>query len=311
MNQTSGPVKLSTPVIFLIFNRPELTSRVFQKIREAQPQKLFVVADGPRHKTEETACKNARAITEAVDWDCEVYRNYSDTNLGCRSRVSSGITWAFEKVETAIVLEDDCLPHPSFFPYCQALLDYYQDDERIMMISGDNFQDGQWRGSGSYYFSYYPHCWGWATWRRAWKYWEFSPEKWIEFRDEGFLRAICQTRFEQVYWTDIFNTLFLEDRLDSWAYPWTFNCWSQRGLTVLPNVNLISNIGFGLQSTHTSKKNRFANMDAHLLENIQHPHFVVRHPKADSYTFRYYFGGKLIGRSRWLWRKYRNRLYVK
>jgi hypothetical protein len=281
----------SNPVVFLIFRRPDLTARVFEAIRQAQPTKLFVVADGPRNEAEAELCQKARAVTEQVDWDCEVLRNYSDVNLGCRMRVSSGLNWAFEKVEEAIVLEDDCLPHPSFFTYCQELLTLYRHDERIWCISGDNFQDGQQRTPYSYYFSKYNHCWGWATWRRAWQHWEFNPQKWVEFRDEGLIQSVCEDPYEAKYWTHIFDSLFLEGRPNSWAYAWTFACWSQGGLTALPNVNLVSNIGFIDSATHTCGDSQFADMAVEDIQLISHPPFVIQHKEADSYTFNSHFGG--------------------
>jgi hypothetical protein len=283
-----------TPVVFLIFRRPDLTAQVFEIIRQAQPAKLLIVADGARNEEEAILCQQARAVTEQIDWDCQVLRNYSDVNLGCRQRISSGINWAFEQVEEAIILEDDCLPHPSFFSYCENLLDYYRDDERIMTIAGNNFQDGNQRTPYNYYFSKYNHCWGWATWRRAWKHWHFNSDKWIEFRDAGLMKFVCDSPDEEKYWTRIFDPLFLETKPNTWCYAWTFACWSQGGLTILPNVNLVSNIGFGSGGTHTFGESPYAHMSVKEIGEITHPPFVVRYIEADKYTFDYYFGGKAM-----------------
>ena len=163
-----------------------------------------------------------------------------------------------------------------------------------MVISGDNFQDGHKRTKYSYYFSKYNHCWGWASWRRAWKYWEFTPEKWIEFRDPGLMEFVCDDPYEKNYWIRIFDTLFLEGKPNSWAYAWTFACWSQGGLTALPNVNLVSNIGFGADATHTRGESKFANLPTEDIGEIYHPHFVIQHKQADMYTFDYVFGGKAM-----------------
>ncbi|MEA5452266.1 glycosyltransferase family 2 protein [Leptolyngbya sp. CCNP1308] len=287
----------STPVVLLIFRRPDLTALVFEAIRQAQPSKLLIVADGPRNKDEVELCQQARAATDNVDWDCEVLRNYSGTNMGCRNRVSSGLTWAFEQVEEAIILEDDCLPHQSFFLYCETLLKHYRHDQRIMVVSGSNYQDGQKRTPYSYYFSKYNHCWGWATWRRAWKHWELNPQKWLEFRNDGFMQSICDNSHEEKYWTEIFNTLFLEGKPNTWDYPWTFACWANNGLTVLPNVNLVSNLGFGEGATHTGGDSNLAKMSVEEILSISHPPFVVQHKAADYYTFRHVFGGTY--RKRW------------
>lgn len=158
-----------TAIVFLIFNRPEETARTFAAIKAARPSTLLVVADGPRldRAGEQELCARTRTVIDGVDWPCEVLRNFADANIGCGRRVSSGLDWAFSQVDEAVILEDDCLPDPSFFPYCDELLERYRTDERIMMVSGNNFQNGASRTWDSYYFSRLPHCWGWATWRRA------------------------------------------------------------------------------------------------------------------------------------------------
>lgn len=307
---------LKTPVVLIIFNRPDLTKKVFHTIRQAAPEKLFIIADGARFIEEEETCQQTRHIIEQVDWNCEVHKNYSDINLGCRERVSTGLTWVFQQVEEAIILEDDCLPHSSFFDYCETLIDYYRDDERIMVISGNNHQDGQKRTSYSYYFSKYNHCWGWATWRRAWNYWEFNPQKWIEFRDTGLMKFVCDNSDEVSYWTTIFNNLFIENRPNSWAYAWTFACWSQGGLSILPEVNLVSNIGFGPNATHTqNNKSQLSCLPRYDIRKIKHSPFVVRCQKADQYTFDHLFGGlerkyskTLAGKFTNLFRKIKNRI---
>src|SRR3954453_1153033 len=170
----SAPNGLETAVALLLFRRPEETARVFERIREARPRKLFLVADGPRPGNEEDAqgCEQARAVVERVDWPCDVVRDFADENLGLKKRIPRGLHRVFGEAPEAIILEDDCLPHPSFFRYCAELLERYRDDERVMMISGDNFQGGRRRTPDSYYFSRYVHSWGWATWRRAWQHFD-------------------------------------------------------------------------------------------------------------------------------------------
>ena len=280
------------PIAFLIFRRPDLTARVFEAIRQAQPHKLFIVADGARNESEAILCQQARAVTEVIDWDCEVFRNYADENLGCRKRVSSGLDWVFSQVEEAIILEDDCLPHPSFFRYCQELLDYYREDERIWCISGDNFQDGQCRGDGSYYFSNYNHCWGWASWRRAWQKYDHDLSSWEKFKDGQYLRSVLDGELEVKYWHNIFDELYKTGKPNTWDYTWTFTCWQNRGLTILPNVNLVSNIGFRSDGTHTLGESKFNNLPVQDIGNIRHPFFLMRDRPADEYTFDHVFGGK-------------------
>jgi len=279
--------QLTTPVAFLIFNRPDTTARVFEAIRQAKPPQLLVVADGPRPDRADDIekCKAARAIIEGVDWDCEVLTNYSDLNLGCKNRVSSGLDWVFDTVEQAIILEDDCLPHPSFFRFCQDLLDYYRNDQRIMAISGDNFQFGRKRTEYSYYFSRYNHVWGWATWRRAWQYYDVKMRLWQEIRDGNWLESILVESQAVKYWTKIFQTSY-DAKIDAWGYPWTFACWIQNGLTILPNVNLVSNIGFREDATHTiGSKSRVANLPVKEMNfPLKQPPFLIRDEAADSYT---------------------------
>ncbi len=286
-----------SPVVFLIFRRPDLTAQVFEKIRQAQPKQLLIIADGPRNDAESLLCNQARTITEVIDWDCEVFRNYSDVNLGCRKRVSSGLDWAFEQVEEAIILEDDCLPEPSFFRYCQELLEHYREDERIWCISGDNFQDRQWRGDGSYYFSNYNHCWGWASWRRAWRNYEHDLASWEKFRDGHYLNSILDSELEIKYWHDIFEQLYANGIPNTWDYAWTFTCWQNSGLTILPNVNLVSNIGFRRDGTHIMGDSQLANLATQDITEIFHPSFLIRDRTADEYTFDYVFGGKKIRES--------------
>ena len=281
--------QLTTPVAFLIFNRPDTTARVFEAIRQAKPPQLLVVADGPRPDRADDIekCKAARAIIEGVDWDCEVLTNYSDLNLGCKNRVSSGLDWVFDTVEQAIILEDDCLPHPSFFRFCQELLDYYRDDKRIMAISGDNFQFGRKRTEYSYYFSCYNHIWGWASWRRAWQYYDVKMRLWQEIRDGNWLESILGESQSVKYWTKILQTYY-DHKIDTWDYPWTFACWIQNGLTILPNVNLVSNIGFREDATHTiGSKSRVANLPVKEMNfPLKHPPFLMRHVEADDFTQR-------------------------
>jgi hypothetical protein len=277
---------MKTPVAFIIFNRPDTTARVFEAIRQAKPPLLLVIADGARSSKsgEAEKCVATRAIIDGVDWDCEVRTNYSDVNLGCKRRVSSGIDWVFEQVEEAIILEDDCLPHPSFFDYCDELLDKYRYDTRIMSISGDNFQFGRKRNTDSYYFSQYNHIWGWATWRRAWKHYDVDVQLWNTVRDDGWLNDILNDRSIVKVWQKNFQDVH-DGKVDTWDYQWVFACWIQSGLTILPNVNLISNIGFGADATHTkSADNEFANLPVEAISlPLQHPKFVVRNLEADKY----------------------------
>ena len=277
--------QLRTPIAFFIFNRPDTTGRVFEEIRKARPPKLLVVGDGPRADRPDEAekCQAARSTIDTVDWPCEVLTKYSDVNLGCKVRISSGLDWVFEQVEETIILEDDCLPHLSFFRFCEELLDRYRDDKRICMISGNNFQQGKIRTRNSYYFSRYTHIWGWASWQRAWKRYDVNMEVWPEIRDKGWLYEMPLKKKVMSYWTTIFENVY-KNVIDTWDYQWLFACWIQNGLSILPNVNLVSNIGFNKEATHT-KRNKCDNIKTEpMIFPLAHPRYVLRNFEADQYT---------------------------
>ena len=299
---------IETPVAFCIFNRPELTEVVFQRIAEAQPKKLYVYSDGPRpdQPGESERVDHARRIAESVDWDCDLRTNYSDINLGCKIRMSTGITWALEQNERVIVLEDDCVPGPSFFAFCESLLDRYSNDDRVMAISGNNFQREP-RTRYSYYFSKLPHCWGWATWSRAWKKFDVALTTWPEVKQQGLIEAVTDSAAEAAYYTEIFDAVY-SGRLDSWAYGWLYSCLFNHGLTALPNVNLVSNIGFGVDATHTTVNQvSQANLPAEELGELRHPPYLFRNKAADIYTFEHIFCPAQVATKQSLRRKLKNK----
>lgn len=278
--------QLKTPIAFIIFNRPDTTERVFAEIAKARPPKLLVVADGPRinRPGEAERCIQTRAIIERVNWECEVLTNFSDINLGCKNRVSSGIDWVFEQVPEAIILEDDCLPDPTFFRFCEELLERYRDDERIGMISGDNFQFGRQRTDASYYFSRYTHIWGWASWRRAWHHYDRDASVWPLLRDGGWLNTLVRKTGERKHWAKVFQDVH-EGRIDTWDYQWGLTLWAQGMLSIMPNANLISNIGFGVEATHTVAASIYADMKTEPINfPLSHPNIVLPHADADEFT---------------------------
>jgi hypothetical protein len=293
---------LRTPVVALVFNRPAKTRRVFEAIRQARPARLLVVADGPRgnHPGEAERCAQARAVVENVDWPCEVERCYAEGNLGCRQRVSSGLTWAFERVEEAIVLEDDCLPDPSFFRFCEELLERFREDRRIMMISGDNFLGGRGRTGDSYYFSRYAHVWGWATWRRAWSRYDVEMRRWPAVRDGDWLRDVLGDEALSAFWTEAFERVY-RGEIDTWDFQWVLTCWLEGGYAVMPRTNLVANIGFDDEATHTKGHRAVIGLPLQPLEfPLHHPEFVIRDAEADRMTEESMGWGRSVATVTWV-----------
>lgn len=246
-------LQLNTPIAFFIFNRPDTTQIVFETIRKAKPKQLFIVADGARNNRpgEDNLCEQTRAITENIDWECEVKRNYSQVNLGCKKRVSSGIYWVFENVEQAIFLEDDCLPSDSFFRYCQDLLEHYRDNENVMLISGNKVLYDYTLKNTSYYFSNFAHIWGWASWRRAWKHYDLNMSDWNSINQINFLKRVIPNKMGVKYWQLILDEVY-NGHINTWDYQLQYMLWKRNGLSIVPAKNLVVNIGFNnVDATHT------------------------------------------------------------
>ena len=295
---------MRTPITFLIFNRPETTAKVLEAIRQARPPKLLVVADGPRsnHPGEEEKCRATRALIDQVDWDCEILKNYSDINLGCKKRISSGLNWIFSIIDEAIILEDDCFPDPTFFRYCDELLERYRHSYQVMAINGQNLQFGRERGKESYYFSRYFHSWGWATWKRAWQFFDVDMKVWDLVPDwESKLLDMFPCQRHADYWKGIFQAVH-DGRINSWAYQWFFAIWAANGLVTTPRVNLVKNIGFGKDATHTecdARRNIYAEMSINSLRfPLSHPHIYFPSRIADEFTQETHYNPSFMTRLR-------------
>jgi len=288
----------TTPVLFLIFNRPDTTQKVFGAIKKAKPKQLFVAADGPREdkEGEKEKCKQARKVMEQIDWDCKVKTLFRDKNLGCKIAVSSAIDWFFENVEEGIILEDDCLPSQSFFWFCEILLEKYKDDMRVWHIGGCNFQDGIKRGETDYYFSAINHIWGWASWASRWRYYNVELN---QIKDDNFLRKYWKGKFLN-YWENILNRMKNKE-IDTWDYQWLFTMWYNDGLAILPNKNMISNIGFGVgarSGIRTPDKNMNREKYEIDISHITYPPLIERNMGADEYSMKeaFFFERKIIYR---------------
>lgn len=267
---------MKKPVLFIIFNRPDTAQLVFDEIRKAKPSKLYVSADGPRKDKEGEIekCQNARDIIKQVDWECEVRTLFHEKNLGCKYGPNSAIDWLFENEEDGIILEDDCVPDQSFFEFSEKMLDFYKNDERVMMICGTNYMIDTGDYDCSYFFSNYYPVWGWATWKRAWKYSDIDMKRWYDFKTSKQLEWIFSDKKIVAYYNDMFKLIC--NGFDGWDVQWWFACIFQHGLSIIPTKNLINNIG--LVGTHSNtQSDYFINPGTSSVDclNLKHPNYVT------------------------------------
>ena len=293
VSQSESPVVMGgfgVPVALFNFNRPQMTRQVFEVVRKIKPRRLLLVADGPRASKPDDArlCAEVRAIFDEIDWDCEVTRNFSDTNLGSFKRNSSGLNWVFETVEEAIILEDDCVPSLSFFPYCETLLERYRDDPRVGVISGNNFGfQNVGQKNDSYFFSVYAFTWGWASWRRVWREVDLTMSWWEPEAGREMLRALFPMKAEWNYWYDLYERIRLGIQKNAWDYQMLLSSFRHSQCCVIPRVNLVSNIGFGADATNCINENSsLQNLQRGELELLLvHPADVCRSTQVDHSLF--------------------------
>jgi hypothetical protein len=282
----------NTPILFIIFNRLRTTPKAFECIRQIQPKHLYIAADGPRLDKlgEAEVCKQTRELVlSMIDWPCEVKTLFRDENWGCGKGVSEAITWFFDQVEEGIILEDDCIPDPSFFTFCEVLLDRYRDNPKIMHIGGNNFQFGQIRGDGDYYYSAIPHIWGWATWKRAWDKYDFILKGYSEHECLKILKSCYQNDNVINYWTNIFNSMS-KGLIDTWDYQWHYIVLKNNGISISPNVNLVQNIGFGIDATHTLVEEDWnMRIITETLKSFNKPSLFSKDHAADEFTMKKIF----------------------
>jgi hypothetical protein len=276
-------------VALIFFTRLETTRQTFAAIRAAQPKTLFLICDGPRDEREAELVAAARAITNEVDWDCEVHRFFADHNYGVGVYLGLGMQWVFSHVEAAIFLEDDCVPDPTFFPFCYELLEKYQDDERVMLIAGSNFTFGL-DVPHSYYFGTYGFCWGWASWRRAFAH--YDPRVTTLPRSNAWLYDLLQHDQQAVdFWASKFAML-REGTPPTWDWAWLYAIWSQGGLSITPRTNLVTNTGFGELAINNKDPNHpFANQPTVPMKfPLVHPDLMIRNGEADAILQRAIIG---------------------
>ena len=290
--------ELAAPVLLLWFNRPGLSRRVFAAVRAARPARLYVAVDGPRpdRPAEAALCAATRAVVEeGVDWPCEVHTLFRAENLGCSRGVSGAIHWFFEQEPEGIILEDDCLPTPGFFRFCQELLTRYRHDTRVMHVGGNNLapeaEQPEAAAGEAYHFSGQVQSWGWATWRRAWQHYDFHYDQLPALRRRGTLPGMYPSWLERTYWLRKFEAMRTGPQPPhTWDYQWHFTVAANSGLAIVPAVNLVTNIGFGDDATHTfDPHDRLAQLSTgELAWPLRHPVLVLRDWARDHRQFRQY-----------------------
>ncbi|MCD6018323.1 MAG: methyltransferase type 11 [Bacteroidetes bacterium] len=268
-------MSFQVPIVFIIYNRPEKTARVFHEIKKIKPTRLFVVADGPKNDTDKTLCDNAREVLNDINWETKLEVIQSENNMGNVSRTLSGLDLVFKKVDKAIILEDDCLPDLSFFTYCETLLHHYENDEQVMHISGFNILQEIHNTAESYFFSnFIVPPWGWATWKRAWKKHNPTMDSW-QLHKKEIHPNISQEHFK--IWTDTFE--YLRIHKIGWDIPWNIDLWASKGVGIVPSRNLVQNIGFDDQATYTRIRSHFADIKAMEMQ------FPLSHPRTKKTLF--------------------------
>lgn len=280
--------ELKTAVLFLVFNRLETTKQVFEAIRLAKPLRLYIAADGAReNRKDETEKVRAvrEYIIENINWECEIKTLFRENNLGCKYAVSSAIDWFFKNEEMGIILEDDCLPSQSFFRFCEELLEHYRLDPRVQHIGGTNPFDTE-LNTNQYYFSKFNRIWGWATWRRAWENYDVEIKMWPSIKKENYHKRILGEALGNFY-EKIWDAVYL-GKIDTWDYQWML-CRMLQGIAIIPCVNLISNIGFGENSTHTANNNsKLSNLPlGEIRFPLQHEKYFVMNFEKDQSWERY------------------------
>jgi hypothetical protein len=300
---------MQTPVLLIIFNRSDTALQVLSRIKQAGVQKLYIYSDGPRQNNlnEATLLSTVQnEIQQHIDWPCELHYLFEKENFGPRIAIGRGIHWLFEHEEQGIIFEHDCLPDLSFFNFCETLLNKYASDEKIMHISGNNFQFGKTWGDGDYYFSHLNHIWGFATWKRAWKHYDVDMKAYPEFLKTNKLAQIFTNSRMQKIWKEIFDNTY-HKQLATWDYQWTFACWYNNGLSILPNKNLVSNIGFDALALNTKNPNHaVAALQTHSLTTIQHPTNKQAITAADEYTILKVFNPTI---AYFAWQKFKKLIF--
>ena len=281
------------PILFLVYNRLDCTKKSLNSILKYEPNKIYISCDGPKNNPLDKKKTNQvrRYIEKKTMKIKKVQFLFNKKNLGCKKSNLKALNWFFKKEKKGVILEDDCVANQNFFSFCKSLLFKYKKNKKIYCISGSNFQS-QPIDKNSYYFSKYNHCWGWATWSDRWRYNDGNIKFWPKLKENKNWKKLHRNNLERQYWEKIFDKVY-KNRVDSWAYPWTLSVWKKNGLTITPNSNLVKNIGFGENSTHSKFK-----LDKITYKNKSKINDILLHPKqikanntADNLVFKNHFKG--------------------
>ena len=287
---------MTPSILFIIFNKIEETKQVFNAIRKQKPLRLFIAADGPRpsKESETERCQQVRQwVLDSIDWKCDVKLLFRDKNVGCGRGPSEAITWFFSHVDEGIILEDDCLPNETFFTFCKQLLDTYRDNKEVSIISGNNFQKIQPTTINSdYYFSVFPSSNGWATWKRSWEGFDYHLSSWPKINKRKLKHFLFRENEYSQWWLDYFSWLYKNRPDDMWDFQFHYLCMIRNQLAIIPGVNLVKNIGYGPDATHSQNPDSyFANVMTHeLAVPFRHPVGISRNYDADLFIQRMLFG---------------------
>jgi len=287
--------QFNTPILFIVFNRLSTTQLVFEKIRQAKPEQLFIAADGPRidRPGDKEKCAKVRDyVLKNIDWACDVKTLMQENNLGCGVSVSKAITWFFENVDEGIILEDDCLPDISFFNFCSELLKRYRNEQRVMIISGFNNIGNFTQIKSDYLFTLYAGIWGWASWKRAWAYYNYHIPEWKNeklkrtvLKSIGFKNAQIELKI------NLDGFVLNQSKLNTWDYQWWFYRLLNNGLGIVPKVSLIQNIGFDKEATHTIDSNNYVKniVACKLSLPLKHPKRIRRNKTYEKKLYKNHY----------------------
>jgi hypothetical protein len=279
--------RINTPILLLAYRRPHTLKKVLDALRAVEAKYLYLACDGPHPEKEEDknlVSQVRKMLMAKINWRCSKMTRFSNANLGLKVAVETSLNWFFAHVEEGIILEDDCVPGKDFFSFCSNLLVRYRNNKNIGCITGNNFQSGNIRGESSYYFSKYPHCWGWATWRRAWHHYNSNIDFWPKWKKSKEWSSFCGSKQEKQFWESLFDRQ-AKGKNKSWAYSWTASLWHAGCLTATPQKNLVQNIGFGEDATNTKNKNTKLSIPSTKFNIIKHPEKITRDFQADKFVF--------------------------